>query len=242
MPRLLHYLGTQPHNEKLKLAISMNWSKFFSLFTLALTLIAEATPSSGKEPSEDIKPLAWPEASRPKILLTLHTRTEDGYSEQVLHFKIPGGAIIQVEKHGYWAKTKPNPRYSIQLEESKTPDLKFGISAFQKNEFLASLNREDWERYLHHLNTSNPNQKVVFEQSNLEGSGRLFVLGKKYREVSYEWQTAAGKTKKTREIFFFLDEHLHVISFYGAPESVDTTWKLQRTLLSRMRLIPSKRK
>ena len=187
--------------------------------------------------SEEIEPLRWPEAGRASISLSVQTRFEDGYEERVILFKCPDGVTIEAERHGSWGKTKRHTRYSIQLEETDVPDLKFGISIFAKDEFLTSLDRKEWDRYLHHLNTAFPYQQVVFEQSNLEKSGGPFVFGKHFRQVAYQWKTPAGELKKTREIFVFLRGRLYVFSFRGKPESVDATWRRQNLMLNRMNLI-----
>jgi len=192
----------------------------------------------GSEPlAEEVEPLSWPEAGRPEVSISINRRVADGYEESVLHFEIGGGPVIVAERHGSWAKAPTLPRYSLQLRETRIPELDFGISIFGAEEFMTSLDREDWDRYLAYLGDPASGRKIVFEHSNQESSGGPFVFGKAYRQVAYEWNSPQGEPRKAREIFVFLGDQLCVFSFRGLPDSVDRTWRRQEMMLGRMNLL-----
>ena len=129
---------------------------------------------------------------------------------------------------------KTNPRYSVSLKDKSDPKLTFSLSRFAPEEFLSSLDDQNWNAYITFLENDIPPKSVTFQHDSRVSRASPIVLDKSYRQVEYEYTLSDGALAKNREIFAFIKGDLFVFSFKGPKAKVDAFKNRNNLTISRM--------
>lgn len=177
----------------------------------------------------------WPSKARKPIELALHHTKADNEEVVRLVFNC-NNYYFQLSFDGDWKKTTTTPsRYSCQLHNYENHNFTFSISEFEKDEFLKSLDEEEWLGYKKYLTRRFPKTEIYFEEDSEHATDKqIIVFSKRYRQIAYTYRSTKNKLVRAREIFVFLDETLYVFTFSGPAEVFDNHWKKHSFYISRM--------
>ena len=181
-----------------------------------------------------IEAIAWPSEPRQQIGVEALDVQIDGPLEKRTVFNCSNFKLI-IENNGNWEKmAKTNPRYSVSLKDKSDLKLTFSLSRFAPEEFLSSLDDQNWNAYITFLENDIPPKSVTFQHDSRVSRASPIVLDKSYRQVEYEYTLSDGALAKNREIFAFIKGDLFVFSFKGPKAKVDAFKNRHNLTISRM--------
>ncbi|MGK0239414.1 MAG: hypothetical protein ACI92G_002889 [Candidatus Pelagisphaera sp.] len=181
-----------------------------------------------------IEAIAWPTEPRRAIEAEALEVQVDGPIEERTVFNCSDFKLI-IENNGSWEKlVTANPRYSVSLKDKADPKLIFSLSRFAPEEFLSSLDDQNWNAYIAFLESDVPQKNVTLQHDSRITRASPIVLDKTYRQVEYEYTLSDGTLGKIREIFAFIKGDLFVFSFSGPKAKIDSFKNRHNLTISRM--------
>ena len=186
-------------------------------------------------PGSEAKPILWPDAPRPRTVVKPITTFFDGYPVSILSLQTREATLEVMKSDPFSQVPAGSSRYSLELVSPTWPNVYFGLSYFDRGEFLPDLSEASWQSYKLGLAQERPDARVVFESSNIESPATPYVLGSHFRQIAYEIPNGA-ETAKKREIFAFVGSDLLVISITGLKADVDQSWTKLDQFISEMSL------
>ncbi len=203
--------------------------------SIALVSITPSLASNGVKIDPDTPPIkAWPANPRPTSEVFQMEVSEDGPPQKRLVFDCGRFALI-TGNYGNWEVQKPTARFSFQLSPKNDADITFGMARFPQNDFIESLDQEEWDTYIAALH-KNPNLKAIRSQRlSTDRKAAPKVLNEKpYRVIDYEYSDSKGNIKTTSELFTFLDGELFVFALSGPSKKIDLYMERVYLMISRM--------
>lgn len=178
----------------------------------------------------------WPEERRPRMNGNRVEYQEDGPIEK--RIRIDSGDLSFVfEDNNRWRfSTTTTPRYSILLQDSEDPSLTFGIARFATDEFIESLDEEEWKPYMRAILSDVIPKEITYQHYTGNRRSAPYVLKTWTRKVEYEYPMGESVVGKTREIFSFIDGDLFVFIFSGNKDKIDALRNDHNLFLTRMNL------
>ncbi len=204
----------------------------FAIFTVPTSL----AQSQSEELSEEVPLKPWPSERRPRMQGKYLQVEIDGPAED--RIKVTSGKhtfIFEDEKLWVLSSTT-TPRYSIIMNNRLEDNLTFGIARFSRDEFLASLNDEEWNPYIESIKNDVIPKKIVRQHYTAKGRSAPYIMKNWTRKVEYEYPLSDDKIGKTREIFSFIDGDLFVFIFSGNKETIDANRDSHDIFLTRMNI------
>ncbi len=193
----------------------------------------------GAERLEPPPAIQWPAEPRPlSEVFYIAEKNEEGLSDKRLVLDC-GKFALATTNGGRWVKSDTlNRRYSVQMSPEGDPDIVFSMARFPKNDFIQSLDQEQWSQYLTFLQSPPQSKSVTYQRYSGEKKSAPNLLGgKSYRTVEYEYADKNGTSIKVREIFAFLMEELFVFSFSGPSEKIEGLRERNNLMISRMEML-----
>jgi hypothetical protein len=203
----------------------------------SIALISTSTALASEDAKTDPDaPLEkdWPPYPRPKSEVFQMEVSEDGPPQKRLVFDCGRFALI-TGNYGNWEEQKPTARFSFQLSPKNDAEVIFGMARFPQNDFIASLDQEEWDTYIAALQ-NNPTPRAIRNQRlSTDRKAAPKVLDERpYRLVDYEHSDSDGNSTRTSELFTFLDGELFVFALSGPSDKVEQYRERVNLMISRM--------
>lgn len=170
----------------------------------------------------------WPTTARPVLTPKVTHEPFDG--GKIEHLTLEGGgARFRTGNNVALRMTARDPRYSVLFDHTRYPGSEIGLSLFNRNEFLSSLESTDWNKYLASLRYLYPiGFEVISDRPPEETARGIPIMGKPYRELTIRYLPDVDSDPIVRrEIFIMMEDKLLVASL-GAPQ--DCFPSAERTL------------
>lgn len=216
---------------------SISLTSLSGIATIAISLFfaPEANAQSQSEELSEKRAInSWPSERRPRMQSKYLQVEVDGPQEHRIRIT-SGNRNFIFEDEGRWIPSSTiTPRYSILMKDRLNSGLTFGIAQFSKDEFLPSLNDEDWNPYVESIKSDVIPKKVVYEHYTAQGRSAPYIMKNWTRKIEYEYPLGNDDTGKTREIFSFIDGDLFVFIFSGKKEVIDVNRENHNIFLTRM--------
>jgi len=208
-----------------------------SFFLAIAALVVTSSVASDEPIPETERPhtIEWPGVPRPASEVFYIEVEEDGMTEKRMAIDCGKFALLTTN-YGNWEKTNDaNPRYSIQLSPKGNHDIQFALSRFPENEFLASLENEQWSGYIESLK-QHPLPRIIRHQRySVERKAAPIVLNElPYRALEYEYADSEGSFTKAYELFAFINGDLFVFTLSGPSILVPQYREQVNLMISRM--------
>lgn len=186
----------------------MNHRKILNLALAGLLATATATSAASK----------WPNTARPILTPKITYEPYDGGELEHLTLE-GGGTLFQTGNDVTLRIAERDPHYSVLFEHTRYPGSQIGLSLFEPNEFLTSLESTAWDSYVTSLQYLYPiGFEVVSDRPPEETARGVPVMGKPYRELTIRYRLDEESAPIVRRETFIMMQDKLLVASLQAPE------------------------
>lgn len=187
----------------------MNHRKNLALTLAGLLAIVTAASAATK----------WPSNARPVLTPKVTYEPFDG--GEIEHLTLEGGGVrFQTGNNVNLRITERGRRYSVLFEHTRYPESQIGLSLFNRNEFLTSIESTAWDSYLTSLRYLYPiGFEVISDRPPEETARGIPIMGMPYREITIRYRLDDDSVPIVRRETFIMMEDKLLVASLQAPEN-----------------------